>query len=87
MDKTSELLQKIPTATLYVLIMLIFLPCYIYCIGAYGFLWGLGFGWLPSAIVTAVVWWPLSYLLRRFIIWYDPTVRAMIKSHSRTPPQ
>jgi len=80
-DKSAELLQKIPRAVFYVLIFSVFAPCYIYCMAAYGFLWGVGLGWLPSGIVTAVIWWLLSQLLCRFIIWYDPTVRASIKSH------
>lgn len=80
MDKSVELTRKIPRLVFYILIVVVFFPCYIYCIAAYGFLWGVGFGWLPSAIVTAVIWWLISQLLCRLIIWYDPTVRAMIKS-------
>ena len=30
---------------------------YIYCIFSYGFLFGLGFGWLPSLILAAMVGW------------------------------
>lgn len=36
---------------------LIFVPAYIYCIYEYGFLFGLGLGWLPSAIVATVLCW------------------------------
>lgn len=45
--------------------VLIFIGSYIYCIATYGFLLGVGLGWLPSAIVAliafGVVWllWPL----------------------------
>lgn len=38
-----------------------FIGCWIYAIAAYGFLLGVGLGWLPSAIVATVVsfLWPL----------------------------
>jgi hypothetical protein len=39
----------------------VFIGCWIYCIASYGFLLGVGLGWLPSGIVAAVVsfLWPL----------------------------
>ena len=42
-----------------------FVICYIYCIATYGFLLGLGLGWLPSGIVARIVGflWPLIALL------------------------
>jgi len=45
--------------------VLIFIGCWIYCIAHYGFLWGVGLGWLPSAIVAYVVslLWPLLALV------------------------
>ena len=38
--------------------------CWLYCVGTYGFLLGVGLGWLPSAIVGAIVatLWPLLIL-------------------------
>jgi hypothetical protein len=38
-----------------------FIGCWIYCIATYGFLLGVGLGWLPSAIVAffAALLWPL----------------------------
>jgi MFS family permease len=41
-----------------------FLGCWIYCIASYGFLIGVGIGWLPSAIAATVVafLWPLLVL-------------------------
>lgn len=38
-----------------------FFGCWIYCIAAYGFLLGVGIGWLPSAIAATVAafLWPL----------------------------
>lgn len=42
-----------------------FFISYIYCIAAYGFLFGLGLGWLPSIIVAVVAGaiWPLIALV------------------------
>jgi hypothetical protein len=37
--------------------LLTFVGCYIYCVATYGFLWGLGFGWLPSIIAACIVRW------------------------------
>ena len=31
------------------------IAAYIYCIATYGFLFGLGLGWLPSGILAAIV--------------------------------
>ena len=45
--------------------LLIFIGSYIYCIANYGFLLGVGLGWLPSAIVATIFcWlWPLYALV------------------------
>ena len=42
----------------------IFLGSWIYCISEYGFLLGVGLGWLPSAIAATVasLLWPLYVL-------------------------
>ena len=42
-----------------------FIGCWIYCIAAYGFLLGVGLGWLPSGITALVVaaLWPLVAFL------------------------
>jgi hypothetical protein len=32
-----------------------FFGAYIYCIATYGFIFGLGLGWIPSAIAAAVI--------------------------------
>jgi hypothetical protein len=44
---------------------LIFIGSYIYCIAAYGFLLGVGLGWLPSLIVASIFcwFWPLYALI------------------------
>ena len=41
-----------------------FIGCWIYCIANYGFLLGVGLGWLPAAIVASVaaILWPLMAL-------------------------
>ena len=50
--------------------VLTFVAAYIYCIAAYGFLLGFGFGWLPSALLAVAVagavrflWGPILVLL------------------------
>ena len=42
-----------------------FIGCWIYCISEYGFLLGVGLGWLPSLITGVVVGalWPIVALL------------------------
>jgi hypothetical protein len=44
---------------------LIFVGCWIYCIATYGFLFGVGLGWLPSLIVAyiASLLWPAAVLI------------------------
>ncbi len=81
MNKSIEVADKAQRIVIWVLLILVFVPCYIYCIVTYGFLWGLGIGWLPSGIVTIGFSWVICWLVRRFVIWYDPEVRAIIKSH------
>jgi len=41
--------------------VLVFIGGWIYCIASYGFLFGLGLGWLPSGIMAALVsfLWPI----------------------------
>ncbi len=43
---------------------IVFTISYIYCIATYGFLFGVGLGWLPSAIVgfIAGLLWPFVLL-------------------------
>ena len=44
---------------------ILFVGCWIYCIAVYGFLFGVGLGWLPSAIVATLVslLWPLVLIV------------------------
>ncbi len=39
-----------------------FIGAYIYCIATYGFLLGLGLGWLPSEILAAIIGWAVVFL-------------------------
>jgi hypothetical protein len=39
-----------------------FIGAYIYCIATYGFLFGLGLGWLPSGILAAIIGWAVVFL-------------------------
>jgi len=47
---------------------IVFIGCYIYCIASYGFLLGVGLGWLPSLIVAVIAGalWPLLALVAIF---------------------
>lgn len=49
---------------------LTFVISYIYCIATYGFLFGVGLGWLPSVIVAVVAGalWPLLALLLLIVV-------------------
>jgi hypothetical protein len=44
--------------------IIIFVGCWIYAITTYGFLFGVGLGWLPSLIVATIVsfLWPLMVI-------------------------
>lgn len=48
---------------------------WIYCAQTYGFLFGFGLGWLPSAILAAIVFgvlrflWPVAILVIGWIAW------------------
>lgn len=48
-----------------------FIGTWIWCIVEYGFLLGVGLGWLPSAIVAVVVGalWPLIALVIAWLAW------------------
>jgi hypothetical protein len=39
-----------------------FIGAYIYCIATYGFLFGLGLGWLPSIILAGIIGWAVVFL-------------------------
>ncbi len=42
--------------------VLTFIGAYIYCVATYGFLLGLGLGWLPSGILAMIVFWGVAFL-------------------------
>jgi hypothetical protein len=55
--------------------LITFVSSWIYCIAAYGFLLGVGLGWLPSLIVaafayflTVLLWGPIALILVLAII-------------------
>ena len=54
----------------YITAVITFVICYIYCIATYGFLLGVGLGWLPSGIVARIVGylWPLVVILLLVIL-------------------
>ncbi len=56
---------------------IVFIGSYIYCIAEYGYLFGVGLGWLPSGIVAimtffiaAHAWVPIVFLLAIAIAWF-----------------
>ena len=51
---------------------IVFIGTWIYCIFAYGFLFGVGLGWLPSAIVAVIAGalWPLLALAIAVIAYF-----------------
>lgn len=51
---------------------LTFIISYIYCITNYGFLLGLGLGWLPSIILALIVMfvWPIILIAMLFILFF-----------------
>ena len=53
-----EYIYKVPA---WIVGIITFILCWIYCISEYGFLIGVSFGWFPSAIVGFIVGalWPL----------------------------
>jgi CheY-like chemotaxis protein len=52
--------------------ILTFIVCWVYAIASYGFLLGVGLGWLPSAIVAVIAayLWPLLLLLVILLVLY-----------------
>ena len=50
---------------------LVFVGSWIYCIAHYGYLWGVGLGWLPSLIVGAIAGflWPVL-VVALLALWF-----------------
>ena len=61
---TDSKLVSVYIGTGFVFAFISFAAAYIYCIFAYGFLLGLGLGWLPSLIFAVIMFflWPLALL-------------------------
>ncbi len=62
--------------------LLTFIAAYIYCIATYGFLFGLGLGWLPSGILAAIVggltvflWGPAIVAAKRTVVFANVVVQ------------
>jgi len=51
--------------------VVVFLVSWVYCISEYGYLLGVGLGWLPSVIVASLValLWPLVLIAIVVIAW------------------
>ena len=49
----------------------VFIASWIYCIITYGYLLGVGLGWLPSLIVATIVafLWPVIAIVAAFLYW------------------
>ena len=49
----------------------VFIGSWIYCIYEYGYLWGVGLGWLPSIIVGTIAGylWPFLALAILWFVW------------------
>jgi hypothetical protein len=68
---------------------LTFIVAYMYCIAAYGYQFGLGFGWLPSVILAAAVgWfamvvWPLLLVILAVVASLVHPVRLRRRVHQR----
>jgi hypothetical protein len=52
--------------------VLVFLGSWVYCISEYGYLLGVGLGWLPSAIVASVaaLLWPVILIAVAVVVAY-----------------
>ena len=62
--------DEVYIAGAYITGFITFVICYIYCIATYGFLLGVGLGWLPSGIVARIVGfiWPLVVFLLAILL-------------------
>ena len=61
MDGLSDAVLRVYKVGAWITGILTFIVCWIYAISAYGFLLGVGLGWLPSGIVAVIAayLWPL----------------------------
>lgn len=49
--------------------LIVFVVSWVYCIAEYGYLFGVGLGWLPSLIVGFLAAWLWPLLLIAIIVW------------------
>lgn len=60
---------------------LTFIGAYIYCIATYGFLFGLGLGWLPSAILAGIVFGVVMLLWGPALLIIGLGLMALLFAH------
>ena len=66
-----ESIGKLYIAVAYLIGFLVFIASWIYCIAHYGYLLGVGLGWLPSLIVAYIagLLWPVLALAVGYLIY------------------
>ena len=57
----SELITVVYKLGFWLVFLCVFLGAWVYCISEYGFLLGVGLGWLPAGIAALIIaaLWPL----------------------------
>jgi hypothetical protein len=55
-DPRQKLYPQISKVMAWIAGVVTFIGAYIYCISEYGFLFGFGLGWFPSALLAAIVY-------------------------------
>lgn len=60
---------------------LTFFGAYIYCVATYGFLLGLCLGWLPAAILAALVWLAVLLLWGPMIVGLGLLIYFAVRVH------
>jgi hypothetical protein len=58
-----------------------FIAAWIYCMQEYGFLFGFGLGWLPAALLAAIVGLAVYYLWAYILGLYAVAIIAALLSH------
>lgn len=68
-ESFDSLLHTIYWIGFWVCYVLVFFGCWAFCVAKYGFLLGVGLGWLPSGIVAAVAGflWPLLVIIAAYV--------------------
>lgn len=71
-QENSEQIGLIFVVGAWITGFVVFVGSWIYCIATYGYLLGVGLGWLPSIIVAVIAGflWPLIALAIVVILWF-----------------